>query len=218
MFKKLSRFLPRRNLKNSPLNIPVPKFATIESSRSRAGYIIGALLAAAGAFWAFYFGIIGDQNARQQLSAPGAPEAKGEQTTIRPSDRRPVRTADHTAARQSQPLEDTSEPQHSGTASPIVSEPTETVPKSPPPTQALESTATMQSEQECCEWVGSTTRSDGTHVEGYWRSKPGCVAACPLAVTPEKHVLSNKPAVHVGPRGGRYHYSKNGKKVYEHRK
>jgi hypothetical protein len=70
----------------------------------------------------------------------------------------------------------------------------------------------------CCEWVDSSTRSDGTHVEGYWRSKPGCADGCSLAAKPPESVVSEKPAVHVGPRAGRYHYSKNGTKVYEHRK
>jgi hypothetical protein len=74
-----------------------------------------------------------------------------------------------------------------------------------------------------CEWVKPSTRADGIEVQGYWRSKPG--KNCSL-VEPER--LSGETArphrprntskqIYVGPRGGRYHYSKSGKKVYEHK-
>jgi hypothetical protein len=71
---------------------------------------------------------------------------------------------------------------------------------------------------DCCEWVRPSTRSDGTPVDGYWRSKAGCAEVCPLATKAKESTSSQKPPIHVGPRGGRFHYSKNGKKVYEHRK
>jgi hypothetical protein len=71
---------------------------------------------------------------------------------------------------------------------------------------------------DCCEWVSPSTRSDGTGVDGYWRSKAGCPEGCPLATKTIELTPSPKPPIHVGPRGGRYHYSKNGNKVYEHRK
>lgn len=36
----------------------------------------------------------------------------------------------------------------------------------------------------------------------------------PLIIDPRP----DAPQTHIGPRGGRYHYSKNGKKVYEHKR
>jgi hypothetical protein len=53
-------------------------------------------------------------------------------------------------------------------------------------------------------------------VDGYWRSKPGCAGGCSLAADSAPKVESEKPPEYVGPRGGRYHYSQNGNKVYEH--
>lgn len=82
------------------------------------------------------------------------------------------------------------------------------------PTARIEPLATVP-EHTCCEWVASSTRSDGTHVDGYWRSKPGCDDGCSLAKQHSEAVVSEKPAVHVGPRGGCYHFSRNGNKVYQ---
>lgn len=60
-----------------------------------------------------------------------------------------------------------------------------------------------------CEWVNPLTKEDGTEVKGHWSSKPGFAGTCP------PHEAS---PTYVGPRGGVYHYSKSGKKVYTHRK
>lgn len=71
-----------------------------------------------------------------------------------------------------------------------------------------------------CEWVEPFTRADGVEVRGYWRGKPG--RSCSLVGPGDSSsgtVRSPKTSkqTYVGPRGGRYHYSKNGRKVYEHR-
>ena len=97
----------------------------------------------------------------------------------------------------------------------LVSIPQSVAPNAGPPATV---TAPEKAKDGCCEWVKSSTRSDGTHVEAFWRSKPGCAGGCSLAIKPAQPVLSEKPAVHIGPRGGRYHYSRNGTKFYEHHK
>lgn len=96
---------------------------------------------------------------------------------------------------------------------------------SPQPTVPAAPTAPVDREKtggdaltNCCEWVRPSARSDGTGVDGYWRSKDGCLEACPLATKTIESTPSPKPPVYVGPRGGRYHYSKNGNKVYEQHK
>ncbi len=71
--------------------------------------------------------------------------------------------------------------------------------------------------QDGCEWVKPFTHGDGSFVEGHWISKPGHI--CPLIATPMPATQQHQSApIHVGPRGGEYHYSKSGKKVYEHRR
>ena len=70
--------------------------------------------------------------------------------------------------------------------------------------------------QDGCEWVKPFTRADGSFVEGHWASKPGQI--CSLIPTPAPASPQHQSfPIHVGPRGGEYHYSKSGKKVYEHR-
>jgi len=63
--------------------------------------------------------------------------------------------------------------------------------------------------------VNPFTREDGTHVNGHWSSKPGYAGECPLADPKTLPPPHERAPIHVGPRGGRFHYSKHGKKVYE---
>jgi hypothetical protein len=79
-------------------------------------------------------------------------------------------------------------------------------------------TGPVDTPADCCEWVRPSTRSDGTPVEGYWRNRAGCAGLCPLVTPAKESTPSQKPPIYVGPRGGRYHYSKSGNKVYEPRK
>lgn len=79
-------------------------------------------------------------------------------------------------------------------------------------------TGPVNTPADCCEWVRPSTRSDGTPVEGYWRNRAGCAGLCPLVTPAKESTPSQKPPIYVGPRGGRYHYSKSGNKVYEPRK
>jgi hypothetical protein len=85
-------------------------------------------------------------------------------------------------------------------------------PKSLEPSDSLTVTAPIleapRPSEGGCEWVKSYTREDATSVSGHWSRKPGYTGECPL---PPK-----KPCI-VGPRGGRFTISKNGKKVYEQR-
>ena len=82
-----------------------------------------------------------------------------------------------------------------------------------------------RSPDECCEWVAPSTHQNGTLVEGYWRSNRECIGGCPLSEPPVEakeqppaKQLKAKAPSYVGPRGGHYHYSASGKKVYEHKK
>jgi hypothetical protein len=63
--------------------------------------------------------------------------------------------------------------------------------------------------------VSSFAREDGTYVKNHWASKPGYAGECPLADPQPLPPPHEKAAVYVGPRGGHFHYSKSGKKVYE---
>jgi hypothetical protein len=88
----------------------------------------------------------------------------------------------------------------------------------PPDQRGVRSTGPVDTPADCCEWVRPSTRSDGTPVEGYWRNRAGCAGLCPLVTPAKESTPSQKPPIYVGPRGGRYHYSKSGNKVYEPRK
>jgi hypothetical protein len=83
---------------------------------------------------------------------------------------------------------------------------------------------TPRSSGSDCEWVNSFAREDGGYVKGHWSSKPGYAGECPLPepaplLEPTPSPPLHEPApIHVGPRGGHYHYSKNGKKIYEPRR
>lgn len=69
-----------------------------------------------------------------------------------------------------------------------------------------------------CEWVKPFSREDGTYVKGHWRSKPGYAGECSLPEPDPVLLPHEKALIYEGPRGGHYHYSKSGKKVYEHRR
>jgi hypothetical protein len=75
----------------------------------------------------------------------------------------------------------------------------------------------------CCEWVVAYEGEDGTKVAAHWRTKPECSRPCISAPIKESSGLESRtsitptPWIYTGPRGGRYHYSKNGMKVYEHK-
>lgn len=84
-------------------------------------------------------------------------------------------------------------------ATPVVPE----RPSRPPNVPTIAPTA----RDSACEWVRPFTKANGIEVKGYFRSKPG--QGCPLDTGSQQ--------IYVGPRGGRYHYSKSGKKVYEHK-
>jgi hypothetical protein len=91
---------------------------------------------------------------------------------------------------------------------------------SPETTAGLTTTTTRNAEapqpsEGDCEWVSSFTREDGTYVPGHWSSKPGYAGACPLLDSKPLPPPHEKALTYVGPRGGHYHYSKNGKKVYD---
>lgn len=93
-------------------------------------------------------------------------------------------------------------------------------PKSPEPSSSVAITAPQNPEthrpsEDGCEWVSSFMREDGTYVSGHWSSKPGYAGECPLPEPRPLPTPHEKAVIHVGPRGGHFHYSKNGKKVYE---
>lgn len=69
--------------------------------------------------------------------------------------------------------------------------------------------------EDGCEWVSSFTREDGSYVSGHWSSKRGYAGECSLPEPQPLPTPHEKAAIHVGPRGGHFHYSKSGKKVYE---
>ena len=53
-------------------------------------------------------------------------------------------------------------------------------------------------------------RAQATETESANKSKSG--------LSEQKPSSSEAPVTHIGPRGGRYHYSASGRKVYERRK
>ena len=69
-----------------------------------------------------------------------------------------------------------------------------------------------------CEWVRAYTRKDGVRVAAHYRSRPGHAGECSSGNNRIAHKRTADQPVHVGPRGGRYHYSASGKKVYERRR
>jgi hypothetical protein len=77
-----------------------------------------------------------------------------------------------------------------------------------------EGALTDTGEDACRELLETAVRLDDTHVDGVWNVIPGCAEDCPVANKSES-VVAEKSAGHVGPRGGRFHYNRNGKKVYE---
>jgi hypothetical protein len=204
MFTKFN-WLIRGLKKTKKLEIQPPKFVSIEPPRriGRAGSLAGGVVAVtavlAGAYWMFS-GTDHDGNVNRVVETP----------------RSAVPDTDIEVKNTSQPVNLNQKPLTVPVVPPTASPSGRIEP--PPRGVTPNPIPSGESEHDPCEWIAPSTRSDGTYVEGYWWTKPGSTSGCSLVAKSEPvPVVPEKPEVHVGPRGGLYHYSRSGKKVYERR-